>query len=212
MQSVLVFNGFKWADESLALLPDGLEISMLSEKDLSRFELVIHADFSPYAISKYQFGAHVWHLVNCFYASIHDWEKLNPGLNQLAGVKLHPAFLAVPSWEFVCTEQKKQQSLAQLLGTLNIQPHFVEDGPCTTSARLVVMIINEAFLTLSEGVANEADIDLAMKLGTGYPFGPFEWATHIGNAEALRMLKTLQAFHQSIRYQPAPLLAAQAND
>jgi 3-hydroxybutyryl-CoA dehydrogenase len=49
-----------------------------------------------------------------------------------------------------------------------------------------------------------------MKLGTGYPFGPFEWARSIGRAEVLLMLKSLEAFHQNIRYQPAPLLAKQS--
>ena len=59
--------------------------------------------------------------------------------------------------------------------------------------RLISCIVNEAFLTLSEGVASAEDIDQAMKLGANYPRGPFEWAAEIGassivvNLDSLRM-------------------------
>src|ERR1700710_2457559 len=46
--------------------------------------------------------------------------------------------------------------------------------------RVVAMIINEAYYALDAGVSSKESIDLAMKLGTGYPYGPFEWADRIG--------------------------------
>ena len=57
---------------------------------------------------------------------------------------------------------------------------FVKDLPGFVSARIVAMIINEAWFTREAGTASEKDIDLAMKLGTGYPYGPFEWTALIG--------------------------------
>ena len=42
------------------------------------------------------------------------------------------------------------------------------------------MIINEAFIALREGVSTKEEINTAMKLGTNYPYGPFEWAGKIG--------------------------------
>ena len=36
------------------------------------------------------------------------------------------------------------------------------------------------FLQLGENVSTRDEIDTAMKLGTNYPFGPFEWAEKIG--------------------------------
>ena len=42
------------------------------------------------------------------------------------------------------------------------------------------MIINEAFLALQEGVSTKEEINTAMKLGTNYPLGPFEWVEKIG--------------------------------
>ena len=51
--------------------------------------------------------------------------------------------------------------------------------------------MNEAFRALGDGVADEADIDLAMKLGANHPFGPFEWAARTGTHELIVMLDAL---------------------
>ena len=42
------------------------------------------------------------------------------------------------------------------------------------------MIINEAYYTFEDDVSTKKEIDIAMKLGTNYPFGPFEWSEKIG--------------------------------
>jgi hypothetical protein len=48
-------------------------------------------------------------------------------------------------------------------------------GPDPIVERIVLPIVNEAFLALGEGVARSAaDIDLALRLGAGHPRGPFE--------------------------------------
>jgi hypothetical protein len=52
----------------------------------------------------------------------------------------------------------------------------------------VAQIINEAYHTLSQKISSKADIDTAMKLGTGYPYGPFEWAEKIGIANIKQLL------------------------
>jgi 3-hydroxybutyryl-CoA dehydrogenase len=72
------------------------------------------------------------------------------------------------------------------------------------------MIINEAYLTLQEGTADRADIDLAMKLGTNYPGGPFEWAERWGLGEVSRMLHCLQSATGDPRYKRSQLLIEEA--
>jgi 3-hydroxyacyl-CoA dehydrogenase len=42
------------------------------------------------------------------------------------------------------------------------------------------MIINEAYFALEDNVSTKAETDIAMKLGTNYPYGPFEWGQLIG--------------------------------
>jgi len=72
--------------------------------------------------------------------------------------------------------------------------------------RVLFMIINEAAYALWEGVASREDIDLAMKLGTGYPSGPLEWADAIGLDRVYDGLRGLHEEYGEDRYRPCPLL------
>jgi len=66
------------------------------------------------------------------------------------------------------------------------------------------MIINEAYYALGEEVSSKAEIDTAMKLGTNYPLGPFEWGAKIGLHNIYRLLKLLSV--EDDRYIVAPYL------
>jgi 3-hydroxybutyryl-CoA dehydrogenase len=68
------------------------------------------------------------------------------------------------------------------------------------------MIINEAYLTVQEGTATREDIDIAMKLGTNYPYGPFEWCEKIGVQNVLAILNAAYADTKDERYKPSALL------
>ena len=87
---------------------------------------------------------------------------------------------------------------------------FVKDEPGLVAARVICMIINEAFFALQEEVSTIDEIDLAMKLGTNYPFGPFEWENRIGLQNVYRLLKTLSA--KDKRYCVSPLLEKKYSD
>lgn len=68
--------------------------------------------------------------------------------------------------------------------------------------RIVSMIINEAWFSLAEKVSTREEIDTAMKLGTNYPYGPFEWGDKIGLAKIRHLLSELQKTDN--RYSIAP--------
>jgi 3-hydroxybutyryl-CoA dehydrogenase len=72
------------------------------------------------------------------------------------------------------------------------------------------MIINEAYYTVEEGTASRKDIDLAMKLGTNYPFGPFEWCEKIGAKNVFDLLKAVHEATQDERYHICTLLKKEA--
>ncbi|MFX8832908.1 3-hydroxyacyl-CoA dehydrogenase family protein, partial [Acinetobacter baumannii] len=72
------------------------------------------------------------------------------------------------------------------------------------AARVVAMIINEAYFGWGEGISSKADIDIAMKLGTNYPYGPFEWGYKIGVQKILELLQVLSKTDD--RYTPAKAL------
>lgn len=91
----------------------------------------------------------------------------------------------------------------QDLGFETIQ---VSDGPGLVRARILCCLINEAASALMEGVATAEDIDLAMKLGTNYPYGPLEWADHLGLDCVLAVMTGLFEEWGDDRYRPTPLL------
>ena len=81
---------------------------------------------------------------------------------------------------------------------------WVSDIPGFITARVIASIINEAFYTLEEKVSTEQEIDTAMKLGTNYPYGPFEWGKMIGLQHIYSLLMALSK--NQIRYLPSTLL------
>ena len=93
-----------------------------------------------------------------------------------------------------------QDNIGKLAGLLNRRLEWVKPIPGLVSARVVSMIINEAFFTIEEGVTDEDAIDIAMKLGTNYPYGPFEWAKKIGLNRICRLLELLA--EKEDRYHP----------
>ncbi len=87
---------------------------------------------------------------------------------------------------------------------------WVADRVGMVTPRLLAMIINEAFYTVQEGTADPAAIDVAMRLGTNYPGGPFEWVELFGVGRVYRLLARLQETTGDPRYRPAPLLRDKA--
>ncbi len=64
------------------------------------------------------------------------------------------------------------------------------------------MIINEACYAVNENVSTAKEIDIALKLGTSYPLGPFEWNKQIGSQRIIQLLDILSVNND--RYLPAP--------
>jgi 3-hydroxybutyryl-CoA dehydrogenase len=85
---------------------------------------------------------------------------------------------------------------------------WVPDTPGMIAARVIAMIINEAYFGLGDEISTKAEIDIAMKLGTNYPYGPFEWSEKIGLAKIHALLKQL-LIHDG-RYAIAPALEKDA--
>lgn len=111
-----------------------------------------------------------------------------------------PIFINRNCIEFSVAENHVEK-FQQLFETLNIPSFKTADEPGFVSARTVSMIVNEAFLAREEAVSTEVEIDTAMKLGTSYPMGPFEWCNKIGTDRIVRLLHKLA--ENDKRYQPA---------
>ena len=82
----------------------------------------------------------------------------------------------------------------------------VADGPGLVRARVVCAIINEAATALAEGVATAREIDVAMRLGMNYPYGPLDWGDRLGLDLVLGVMRGLHEEFGEDRYRPCPLL------
>jgi 3-hydroxybutyryl-CoA dehydrogenase len=78
------------------------------------------------------------------------------------------------------------------------------------AARVVATIVNIASEMAQHGVAAPADIDRAVQLGLGYPWGPLAWGDRLGASTVLTVLEHLQASTGDPRYRPSPWLRRRA--
>ncbi len=80
------------------------------------------------------------------------------------------------------------------------------DSPGFVSNRILCPMLNEAILTLQEGVAEPEAIDGIMKLGMNHPIGPLALSDLIGLDTVLHIMNVLYEGLQQEKYAPAPLL------
>jgi 3-hydroxybutyryl-CoA dehydrogenase len=85
---------------------------------------------------------------------------------------------------------------------------WVPDQVGFVTPRVVSAIINEGYFALQEEVSTKEEINTAMKLGTNYPYGPFEWAAITGLPAIYQLLQKLSV--AQARYQPSSLLVSEA--
>jgi 3-hydroxybutyryl-CoA dehydrogenase len=121
--------------------------------------------------------------------------------NNVSRINAWPGFLQNEIWEIVSKNKNEVEDVFKNLGWKII---FVKDEPGLVAARVISMIINEAFLAFNENVSTIEEIDLAMKLGTNYPYGPFEWAEKIGLKNIFDLLRKLN--EKDARYLPSSAL------
>ncbi|PIQ47850.1 MAG: 3-hydroxyacyl-CoA dehydrogenase [Cytophagales bacterium CG12_big_fil_rev_8_21_14_0_65_40_12] len=120
-----------------------------------------------------------------------------------------PSFLTRDILEVSCYNDQQKNVLEQICKSLNTDFEIVKDRVGMVSPRIIFMIINEAFYTLQEGTATIEAIDTGMKLGTNYPFGPFEWCTKIGIHNVYETLEAIYEDTKDERYKVCPLLKRQ---
>lgn len=124
----------------------------------------------------------------------------------LIGMNTLPSFINRSLAEVSICDDKHVEALDFTMKQLGWEYKLVHDRVGMITPRIVFMIINEACYTLQEGTASMKDIDVSMKLGTNYPFGPFEWADKIGIQHVYETLEALYQDTHDERYKICPLL------
>jgi len=105
------------------------------------------------------------------------------------------------------TDKEVTQTVIDLSKSLNKVPCVVNDYPGFISNRILMPLINEAILSLQEGVAGVEEIDTIMKLGMAHPMGPLQLADFIGLDTCLSIMNVLHMGFGNQKYAPATLLA-----
>ena len=104
------------------------------------------------------------------------------------------------------TSNETLQTIMELSKTIGKVPVEVNDFPGFVANKILMPMINEAIITLHEGVAGVEEIDTVMKLGMAHPMGPLHLADFIGLDVCLAILKVLQDGFGNPKYAPCPLL------
>ena len=86
------------------------------------------------------------------------------------------------------------------------------DSPGFVSNRILCPMINEAILTLEEGVAEPEAIDGIMKLGMNHPIGPLALSDLIGNDTVLHIMNVLHEGFEDDKYAPSQLLVKMVSE
>jgi 3-hydroxybutyryl-CoA dehydrogenase len=144
--------------------------------------------------------------LNTVFTTLASVKKKNPELHTVFGFCGLPTFFNREVLEVSLLSADQRPHLEKTCQLLSTDFAVVDDRVGLVTPRIICMIINEAYYTVQEGTASRADIDLAMKLGTNYPYGPFEWCKKIGIENVYNLLHTVYHDTHDERYKICALL------
>ena len=129
--------------------------------------------------------------------------------DKIIGVHFLNPVPTVPLVELVRALDTSDETVAivkKFAASINKTPIEVYEYPGFVTTRSIVVLLNEAFYILLEGIATAEHIDTAMKLGYNFPMGPLEMADSMGLDEVLTWMRELWKAIGEPRYRPCPLL------
>jgi len=98
---------------------------------------------------------------------------------------------------------ERVRSVSKRLGKV---PIVVNDQPGFVANRIGLSVFAEASDLLQKGVASIRDIDIAMRLGYGYPLGPFELGDLVGLDSRLLNMEAMYRETGDERFKPPEIL------
>lgn len=178
------------------------------------YQLIIDLDFDEHTERGAIYARHpevpvLAGIVKTSLSAVMNEHAFSYGFN-LIGCNWLPGFTAMPVTEVSVMDQEQRPRLQQIMQELGWEYEVVEDRVGMVTPRVVCMIINEAYLAAEEGTASREDINIAMKLGTNYPLGPFEWCERIGVKQVYAVLDAVYKASGNERYKVSALLAQEA--
>lgn len=132
---------------------------------------------------------------------------------RLIGCGVLPTFSETPIIEIaptVFSPSSAVEIVQEFLRTLGKEIELVQDRIGMVFPRILCRIVNEGAFALQEDVSSPQSLDVAMKIGADFPFGPIEWADRIGIDHVVAVLSALHRETGEERTRVAPLLAQMA--
>jgi 3-hydroxybutyryl-CoA dehydrogenase len=150
------------------------------------------------------------------YSSIETLTFINSVTKKLGDIKGSNCIIRMNAWQGFLDKEFWELSgvfspkAVEVLTYLQKKYIALPDESGFVSARIIAMVINEAYFAKAEKLSSDAEIDIALKLGTSYPYGPFEWSKLIGLRNVYELLTELAKTDE--RYLPASLLENEINN
>jgi len=108
------------------------------------------------------------------------------------------------------TTAETRRDAHALLAATGKPVSFLRDSLGFAAPRIVAGVVNLACSIAQQGIASPDDINLAVRLGLGYPQGPLTWGDKLGAGRVLALLQALLAATGDPRYRPAEWLTRRA--
>lgn len=153
-------------------------------------DLVLEAIVENLKIKQDLFGrldklapAHTIFASNTSSLPISDIASSTSRLDRFGGLHFFNPVPMMKLVEVIATSATSQETFDSLLNfskAMGKVPVSCKDTPGFLVNRLLVPYMMEAIRLHERGHGSKEDIDIAMKLGAGYPMGPFELADYVG--------------------------------
>ncbi len=207
---ILIVGEEKRMEELLPLLPSGAQsdFAIAPPEEIETYDLIfdLNLDDNPENFGDYKHfdGPLIGGMVKLQAAELLAGEE---DIHcRMIGMNTLPTLIGREIAEWSLNRTVTEDQAKELAGMLNWEYELVADRVGMATPRIILMIINEAAYTVQEGTAKVEDIDLAMKLGTAYPYGPLEWADRIGIQDVYETLEALYFDTHDERYRACPLI------
>jgi len=178
--------GTKYVDETLSLIKMTINVENCAlEADLVVEAIVENMKVKHKLFTQLDRAApdHTIFVSNTSSLPIGEIASSTKRFDRFAGLHFFNPVPVMKLVEIIRTPETSDQtfmSLFQFSKKLNKVPVTCKDTPGFIVNRLLVPYMMEACRMLERGDASAKDIDTAMKLGAGYPMGPFELADYVG--------------------------------
>jgi 3-hydroxybutyryl-CoA dehydrogenase len=138
---------------------------------------------------------------------------LRLGLDAARTVALDPLtpFIGRRTLMLTAVTTPEARDAAQALFSTDAAPvTVIGDSVGFIAQRVIATIVNIGANIAQRGIAEVEDLETAVRLGLGYPFGPLQWGDRIGARRIVQILEGQMRATGDPRYRPSPWLVRRA--